>query len=104
MDPAGCAFDEDPSSPTYGDFFGIDVGENHAPIIGDGQIIQFFAPDFTTFCRLATNLSQPGMVAFDDAGALLVPQAGASEITKFSGFPTSAAQCPTGSFTPTRSV
>jgi polyvinyl alcohol dehydrogenase (cytochrome) len=94
-DPSGCVFD------AAGNFFGVDVGEVHAPLIGDGQLIEFFKTDpanplaapWTSFCRIATDLSQPGMVAFDTQGRLYVPQAGAGVITRYSDFPANASEC-----------
>lgn len=86
-DPAGCAFD------AAGNFFGVDVGDVHAPFVGDGQLIKFFAPDFKTWCVIDDALSQPGMVAFDSEDGLLVPQAGFGQIVRYSGFPASASSC-----------
>ena len=87
QDPAGCAFD------AHGNFFGVDVGFNHAPLMGDGQLVEFFAPDYKTWCVLDKSLSQPGMVAFDDQGGLLVPEAGFGQILRYSNFPSDAGHC-----------
>jgi polyvinyl alcohol dehydrogenase (cytochrome) len=89
-DPAGCAFD------AKGNLFGVDVGNVHAPAIGDGKLIEFFAAtNYTTFCVLDPTLSQPGMVAFDEQGRLYVPEAGSGKIDRYSGFGTDAAHCGT---------
>jgi len=95
QDPAGCAFD------AHGNFFGVDVGFNHAPLMGDGQLVEFFAPDYTTWCVLDKSLSQPGMVAFDAQGGLLVPEAGFGQILRYSNFPADASHCSPGA---TRSI
>jgi hypothetical protein len=89
-DPAGCAFD------SHGNLFGVDVGTIHAPVIGDGQLVEFFAPDYTTYCVIDSALAQPGMVAFDATGGLLVPEAGFGVIDRYSNFPSSAATCAQG--------
>src|SRR5213082_2195504 len=71
QDPAGCAFD------AHGNLFGVDVGNVHAPVIGDGKLVEFFAAtNYTTFCVIDPTLSQPGMVAFDGLGRLYVTDAG----------------------------
>ena len=88
-DPAGCAFD------AAGNLFGIDVGFNHTPGQGDGKIVEFFAPDYTTHCVIDSGLDQPGMVAFDSAGRLYVPESGAGQIQRYSNFPAGAGACGT---------
>ena len=73
-DPAGCTFDDD------GNFFGVDVGENHTPLQGDGKVIEFFAATgYRTWCVVDPTLSQAGNPAFHD-GRLYVPETGGGAI------------------------
>ena len=109
----GCAFD-----PT-GNLFATDIGtaQGQAPPPDDGRLIEWFAAgNYSTYCILdgpiadgdsGTNhhvdgtggLRQPGTIALDAQGNVLVPVVGdgpvlQGEVLKFSGLPASAASCP----------
>lgn len=86
-EPAGCAFDP------VGNLIGVDVGDDHTPMAGDGLLVKFFAPEFSTWCVLDTGLSQPGMIAFDGYGRLYVPEAGAARVSRYTALPLDAANC-----------
>jgi hypothetical protein len=61
--------------------------------MGDGQLVEFFAPGYKTWCVIDKSLSQPGMIAFDSDGGLLVPEAGFGQILKYTNFPSDASHC-----------
>lgn len=110
----GCATD------SRGDVFAADIAtaQGSFPVPDDGRLVEWFAPDYTRSCILYGptsggvgphhvdghgGLSQPGMMAEEPNGDLLLPVAGAppgqligGEVLRFdaSSFPTSPAQCP----------
>lgn len=110
----GCATD------SRGDVFGADIAtaQGQFPVPSSGRLIEWFAPSYTTACILygpttggvgphhvdgSGGLAQPGMMAAEPDGDLLLPVAGAppgqligGQVWEFdaSSFPTSAAQCP----------
>ena len=109
----GCAFD------ARGDLFASDLGtaQGQFPPPDDGRVIEWFAPDLTSACVLigptsdgvgphhvdgTGGLRQPGDLAFDADGDLLVPEAGhtvsgvpAGRVLRFdhTSFPSDPSQC-----------
>jgi hypothetical protein len=92
----GCAVDR------RANVFAADLGtaQGQFPPPDDGRIIEWFAPTYTTFCIVTGptsggvgphhvdgtgGLNQPGDLAFDDNGDLLVPVAGNETVGPFSG-------------------
>ncbi|HSS09652.1 MAG TPA: hypothetical protein VLL25_07200 [Acidimicrobiales bacterium] len=84
----GCAFDR------HGNLFASDLGtaQGQFPPPDDGRLIEWFAPSYTSFCVVfgptaggdgahhvdgTGGLRQPGDLAFDQQGNLLLPEAGA---------------------------
>ncbi len=107
----GCAFDH--SGNLLADDLGTAQGAFPPPT--DGRVIEWFAPDYTNYCIIdgpttggvgphhvdgSGGLAQPGDLAFDSHGDLLVPEADPNggfngEVLKIdaSSFPSSAAEC-----------
>ena len=108
----GCAFD--PSR----NLFAVDLGtaQGQFPSPDNGRLVEWFAPDYQSYCIIdgptsggvharhvdgTGGLSQPGDIAFQNNGNLLVPEAGPAS-NPFGGrvlsfhrqsLPTSAADC-----------
>jgi hypothetical protein len=109
----GCAFD------ARGDFFAADLGtaQGQVPIPSSGRLIEWFPPDYTTYCILygpteggdgphhvdgSGGLQNPGALAVRHADVYL-PETGAGRVLRFrhESFPTRAADCgPEGVLTP----
>jgi hypothetical protein len=92
----GCAVDR------HANVFAVDLGtaQGQFPPPDNGRLIEWFAPSYTTFCIVdgptsggvgphhvdgAGGLTQPGDLAFDENGDLLVPVAGDATVGLFSG-------------------
>ena len=105
----GCAVDK------AGNVFGNDIAtaQGSFPVPSSGRLVEWFAPGYSTYCIVdgptaggygphhtdgTGGLAQPGMMALNDNGDLLVPNVGTSSVLEFkaSSLPTSAAQCPGG--------
>ncbi len=105
----GCAVDK------AGDVFGNDIAtaQGSYPPPSSGRLVEWFAPNYTTYCIVygptsggyglhhtdgSGGLAQPGMMALTDNGDLLVPNVGTSSVLRFaaSSMPTGASQCPDG--------
>jgi len=105
----GCMIDK------AGDVFGNDIAtaQGSYPPPSSGRLVEWFAPNYTTYCILygpnaggvgphhtdgTGGLAQPGMMAQADNGDVLVPNVGTSSVLRFakSSLPTGAAQCPGG--------
>ncbi len=110
----GCAFD------SHGNVFGADIGQaqgsNASP--DQGRIIEWFAPDYTSFCFVAAptsggvgphhvngtgGLKNPGLMAVDSDDNLYVPESGGLRVIKFdhASLPQSAVDCDANGFPPT---
>jgi hypothetical protein len=109
----GCAVDR------HANVFAVDLGtaQGQFPPPDDGRLIEWFAPTYKTFCIVTGptsggvgphhvdgtgGLNQPGDLAFDEHGDLLMPVAGNAQDGLFSGrvlrfdhasFPRRAADC-----------
>jgi hypothetical protein len=105
----GCAVDK------AGNVFGNDIAtaQGAYPPPSSGRLVEWFAPSYKTDCIIygpttggfgphhtdgTGGLAQPGTMALDDNGDLLVPNVGTSSVLRFAhaSLPTSAAQCPGG--------
>jgi hypothetical protein len=91
----------------------IATAQGQYPAPSSGRLVEWFAPDYTTYCidygptaggvgphhtDGTGGLAQPGMMTLADNGDVLVPNVGTSSVLQFaqSSLPTSAAQCPGG--------
>jgi hypothetical protein len=108
----GCAFD------AHGNLFATDLGtaQGQFPPPDDGRLIEWFGPSYSAYCIVigpqaggvgphhvdgTGGLRQPGELAFDDHGNLLLPQTGkandpfAGRVVRFAheALPQSAADC-----------
>ena len=108
----GCAFSHDAN------LFAVDLGtaQGQFPSPDSGRLIEWFAPSYTNYCIVdgpttggvgphhvdgTGGLSQPGDLAFDSAGNLLVPEVGsassplAGKVVSFNhrSLPRSAGDC-----------
>jgi hypothetical protein len=107
----GCAVD------SHHNVFANDIAtaQGNFPPPSSGRLVEWFAPNYTTECIVygptsggtgphhtdgSGGLAQPGMMALAPNGDLLVPNVGTSSVLRFAhtSFPTSAAQCPGGSY------
>ncbi len=105
----GCVVDK------AGNVFGNDIAtaQGQYPPPSSGRLVEWFAPSYSTYCIVygptaggtgphhtdgTGGLAQPGMMALDDNGDVLVPNVGTSSVLRFaaSSMPTSAAECPGG--------
>jgi hypothetical protein len=105
----GCVVDRS------GNVLGNDIAtaQGQYPPPSSGRLVEWFAPDYRTYCIVygpdsggvgphhtdgSGGLAQPGMMALADNGDVLVPNVGTSSVLRFSqsSLPTSAAQCPGG--------
>jgi hypothetical protein len=105
----GCAVDKG------GNVFANDIAtaQGDYPPPSSGRLVEWFAPNYTTYCIVygptsggvgphhtdgSGGLAQPGMMALADNGDVLVPNVGTSSVLRFaaSSMPTGAAQCPGG--------
>ncbi|MGD0378683.1 MAG: hypothetical protein ABSC30_01735 [Acidimicrobiales bacterium] len=105
----GCAVDK------AGNVFGNDIAtaQGDYPSPSSGRLVEWFAPNYTTYCIVygptsggtgphhtdgSGGLAQPGMMALADNGDVLVPNVGTSSVLRFaaSSLPASAADCPGG--------
>ena len=105
----GCAVDN------KGNIFGNDIAtaQGAYPVPTSGRLVEWFAPNYTTYCILygpnaggygphhtdgTGGLAQPGMMNLADNGDLLVPNVGTSSVLRVaaSSLPASAADCPGG--------
>ena len=85
----GCAVDR------HANVFAADLGtaQGQFPPPDNGRIIEWFAPSYATFCIVAGphhvdgtgGLNQPGDLAIDENGDLLVPVAGNATVGLFAG-------------------
>ncbi len=124
----GCAFD------SKADLFATDIGtaQGQIPVPDSGRLIEWFPPDYTTYCILTGptaggagdhhvdgtgGLRDPGTLAVDGSDNVYVPEPGANDpatgtlpgfgrVLKFesSSLPKSAADCPGPSNMPTAQV
>jgi len=98
---------------TQGNLYVGDIaqGQGNETVPDQGRIIEWFPPDYTSYCILigptaggdgpphyvdgTGGLEDPGLMAFDPAGNLYVPESGASRVLRFdrSVLPTSVEQC-----------
>src|SRR5579863_730108 len=98
-----------------GNILGNDIADAQGdyPPPSSGRLVEWFAPNYTTYCIVygptsggtgphhtdgTGGLAQPGMMNLADNGDVLVPNVGTSSVLRFaqSSLPTSAAQCPGG--------
>jgi hypothetical protein len=105
----GCAVDK------AGNVFGSDIAtaQGQFPSPSSGRLVEWFAPNYTTYCIVygpdsggygshhtdgTGGLAQPGTMTLDDSGNVLVPNVGTNSVLRFekASLPTSAAQCPGG--------
>ena len=105
----GCAVDG------HHDVFANDIAtaQGAYPPPSSGRLVEWFAPDYTSYCILygptaggygphhtdgTGGLAQPGTMALAPNGDLLVPNVGTGSVLRFAkaSFPTSAAECPGG--------
>jgi hypothetical protein len=105
----GCAVDK------AGNVFGNDIAtaQGDYPPPSSGRLVEWFAPNYTTYCIVygptsggagphhtdgSGGLAQPGMMALADNGDVLVPNVGTSSVLRFaaSSMPADASQCPGG--------
>jgi hypothetical protein len=105
----GCAVDHS------GNVFGNDIAtaQGDYPPPTSGRLVEWFAPNYTTYCIVygptsggygphhtdgSGGLAQPGMMTLAGNGDLLVPNVGTSSVLRFaaSSMPSSAADCPGG--------
>ena len=103
----GCVVDK------AGNVFANDIAtaQGDYPPPSSGRLVEWFAPNYTTYCIVygptsggtgphhtdgSGGLAQPGMMALADNGDVLVPNVGTSSVLRFaaSSMPASAAQCP----------
>jgi hypothetical protein len=101
----GCVFDR------QGDFFAVDLGtaQGQIPSPSNGRLIEWFAPDYTSYCILygpttggvgphhvdgSGGLQNPGTLAVRH-GDVYVPETGAGRVLRFlhESFPRTVAQC-----------
>ncbi len=91
----------------------IATAQGQYPPPSSGRLVEWFAPDYTTYCIVygpttggagphhtdgSGGLAQPGMMALADNGDVLVPNVGTSSVLQFaaSSLPTNASECPGG--------
>jgi len=91
----------------------IATAQGDYPPPSSGRLVEWFAPNYTTYCIVygptsggygphhtdgSGGLAQPGMMAEADNGDVLVPNVGSSSVLRFatSSLPASAAACPGG--------
>lgn len=92
----------------------IATAQGQYPPPTSGRLVEWFAPNYTTYCIVygpntggysgahhtdgSGGLAQPGMMALAPNGDVLVPNVGTDSVLRFaaSSLPTSAAQCPNG--------
>ena len=105
----GCAID------SHDNVFANDIAtaQGNYPPPSSGRLVEWFAPNYTTYCVVygptsggygphhtdgSGGLAQPGMMALAPNGDLLVPNVGTSSVLRFAhaSLPTSANQCPGG--------
>ncbi|HXQ20429.1 MAG TPA: hypothetical protein VN812_02060 [Candidatus Acidoferrales bacterium] len=103
---AGAVFD------AHGNLFAGDIaqGQGNETVADQGRIVEWFPPDYTSYCIIigpttggvgphhvngSGGLEDPGLMAFDPAGNLYVPESGRSQVLRFdhSVLPTSVDQC-----------
>jgi hypothetical protein len=111
----GCVVDK------AGNVFANDIAtaQGNYPPPSSGRLVEWFAPNYTTYCIVygptgggtgphhddgTGGLAQPGMMALADNGDLLVPNVGTSSVLRFaqSSMPTGASQCPGGIYPRTK--
>ena len=90
IEPYGCVFDADRR------LFVTDVGDENFTG-GNGKLIVFYPPDYSTYCLLTHSLTVSLTVALDDDGSVLVAQAvPPGQILRFSPpFPKDPTECET---------
>lgn len=105
----GCAVDHDHN------VFGADLGtaQGDFPVPDDGRLIEWFAPDYHTYCIIDGptsggvgphhvdghgGLQEPGTMAVTDHGDILLPEAGNGRVIRLphDSLPKSATDCPGG--------
>jgi hypothetical protein len=105
----GCAVD------AHHNVFGADIAsaQGDYPPPSDGRLVEWFAPNYTTYCIVygptaggsgphhtdgTGGLAQPGTMAVAPNGDLLVPNVGTQSVLRFAhaSLPTTASQCPGG--------
>lgn len=92
----------------------IATAQGNYPPPSSGRLVEWFAPNYTTYCIVygpntggysgahhadgSGGLAQPGMMALAPNGDVLAPNIGTQSVLRFaaSSLPTSAAQCPGG--------
>jgi hypothetical protein len=91
----------------------IATAQGAYPPPSSGRLVEWFAPNYTSYCILygptsggvgshhtdgTGGLAQPGTMATASNGDLLVPNVGTGSVLRFThaSFPTSAVQCPGG--------
>lgn len=92
----------------------IATAQGQYPPPSSGRLVEWFAPNYTTYCIVygpdtggysgahhtdgSGGLAQPGMMALAPNGDVLVPNVGTQSVLRFaaSSLPSSAAQCPDG--------
>ncbi|HMK62868.1 MAG TPA: hypothetical protein VK386_04545 [Acidimicrobiales bacterium] len=92
----------------------IATAQGNYPPPSSGRLVEWFAPNYTTYCIVygpdaggysgahhtdgSGGLEQPGMMALAPNGDVLVPTVGTQSVLRFAAasLPTSAAQCPNG--------
>jgi hypothetical protein len=112
----GCAVDK------HNNVFATDIGtaQGAFPVPDNGRLIEWFAPDYTTACVVdgptaggvgphhvdgTGGLKEPGMMAVDRNGDLLLPEAGAGRVLRIDhkSLPKHAKDCP-GDLYPTNKL
>jgi hypothetical protein len=90
IEPYGCVFDKD------GRLFVTDVGDEDFTG-GNGKLIVFYPPDYSTYCLLSHTLRVSLTLALDDDGSLLIAQAvPPGQVVRFSPpFPNDPTECET---------
>ena len=107
----GCAFD------SHANLYAADIGQAQGTTASpdQGRIIEWFAPDYTSFCFVAGptrggdgphhvngsgGLRNPGIMAVDRNDDLYIPESGASRVLKFdhTSFPQSTRDCDADGF------
>ena len=105
----GCVFD------SHRNLLASDIAtaQGQYPIPRDGRLVEWFAPDYTTYCIVdgptsggvgphhvggTGGLGQPGMMTLAANGDVLLPVAGDGAVLRFaaSSLPRRASQCPGG--------
>src|SRR5579862_482415 len=107
----GCAIDK------KANIFGADIAtaQGDYPPPDTGRLVEWFAPNYTTYCIVygpnsggygphhtdgSGGLRQPGMMSTADNGDLLMPEVGSGSVLRWSAasMPKSAADCPNGNY------